>query len=204
MTELTSKNTISKKSKKVLDFIIRYQQENAKPPTVREIAKNCGFTSPSTAHFYIKKLEEAGLINRTGRNSRSLTVSAFSLQSSVPVPLVGTIRAGFPVTAEENIESYFSVPVEFAKSGCFFLRVKGNSMERAGILPGDLVLIKPSKTIENGEIGAFLVKGEATIKRFKTNNSTVVLMPENPEFEQIYPEELHILGKVTLLIRKYR
>lgn len=203
MTEKQPTERISKKSKKVFDFIISFFRKHSKPPTVREIAKNCGFSSPSTAHFHIKKLEKAGLISRTGKGSRSIKVEYFSTKPSIPVPLVGNIKAGYPATAEENIEEYYSLPQEFADDECFLLKIRGESMKDIGIMEGDLVLIKPSQTINPGKIGAFLVNNEATIKRFELRNGKPVLVPANKDYRPILPDSLYVLGKVVLLIRSY-
>lgn len=197
------KKVISKKTKEVFDFIVSYYYENRRPPTIREIASSLRFSSPSTAHFHIKKLEDAGLLKRSGRQSRSLTIDDAFLQPAVPVPVVGTIRAGTPVTAEENIESYCFIPEKYISGECFILKVKGDSMRDAGILPGDLLLIKQSNTIEPNAIGAFLIDGEATVKKFKYIDSRPALVAENPEYEPIFPQNLQVLGKVILLIREY-
>lgn len=203
MTGTEQFKKISKKSKEVFDFIVSYYSKNRRPPTIREVAFSLRFSSPSTAHFHIKKLENAGFLRRTGRHSRSISIDDAFIQPAIPIPVVGTIRAGMPVMADENIEYYYFIPEKLVSGECFLLRVKGDSMKDAGILPGDLLLIRQSNTINQNEIGAFMIDGEATIKKFRYVDSKPALIAENPDYETIFPQDLLILGKVILLIRSY-
>lgn len=170
---------------------------------MREIASACGFASPSTALFHLRKLERAGLVARAPRSSRTAVLADAREARAALVPVVGVIRAGEPVLAEQHIEEYVAVPAALAEDESFVLRVRGDSMSGAGILDGDYVLVRRSSTIEPGEIGAFLIGSEATVKRFALRDGRPVLLPENPAYEPIAPDELVVLGRVRYLMRTY-
>lgn len=197
---------LTPQQRRVLEFIRRSLEEQGYPPSVREICGEMGFRSSSTAHRYLETLEEKGYIKRTASRPRAIRI----LQSTSPptlqhrsVPLLGRIRAGLPLLAEENLEGYLPLPAEFTAGGEYFiLRVEGESMSGAGIQSGDLVLIRRQKSLENGEIGAFLLHDEATIKRFYRDQDSVRLEPANEQFEPIFTREVEILGRVTGLYRR--
>lgn len=194
--------SLSKKTRQVYQFILDYISTNGTPPTVREIARGCGLASPSSAQFHLDKLERAGLISRRERTSRSITPIE-QVRPGVLVPLVGRIKAGQPATAEENIESYYSLPADLTPRGSFLLRVSGDSMEEAGILDGDLVLIEPADNLSRRAIGAFLIDDEATIKYFDVIDGRPALVPANRNYPTLFPENLSVLGRVIMLLRLY-
>ena len=195
---------LSRKTEDVLRFIDAYWERNLRPPTVREIAAGCGLASPSSAHFHIRKLERLGLIARDrGGATRSRRIASPAWQTLKSVPVVGAIRAGAPILAEEAVEGMLGVPAEWADEGGFLLRVTGDSMTGAGILPADLVLVKPSPSIAPEEIGVFLVGDEATIKRFRIVDGRPALVPENPAYDVLFPEDFRVIGKVAYLLRRY-
>ncbi len=171
-------------------------------PTVREIAAACGISSPSVVHRHLLALEKEGRITRTAGRARSAGVSR---PASTLVPLVGRVAAGLPVTAVEWIEEYLPLPADMAGGDQpFALRVVGESMKNAGILPGDLVICEKTPVAENGEIVVALIDGEATVKRFFHKADRVVLQPENPDFAPIESQSVTLLGRVTAVLRWYR
>lgn len=190
------------KSEKILEFIRDYLNKNQNMPTVREIAKAIGVSSTSTVAYYLKKLENKGLISIEGKKSRNIKLNeTTSLKKQIPI--LGLIRAGIPTYAEENIEGYLNVDEFLFKKGDFLLRVKGDSMKDAGIFDGDLVLVKQIPVINSGEIGVFMVDGESTIKEFSLEKGQPKLIPKNKDYPTIYPKELIVIGKVTAVIREF-
>lgn len=192
---------------RVLDFICRQVAEQGYPPSVREICRELGFRSSSTAHHYLETLEELGYIERLPSRPRAIRVLEPAGVSRLPqcryVPLIGRIRAGQPLFAEENREGFFPLPAEFAAGGEYFiLRVEGESMSGAGIQDGDLVIVRRQKTVENGEIGVFLLGDEATVKRFYREKDIIRLQPANDQFEPILTRQVEVLGRVTGLFRR--
>lgn len=186
---------------RIYETIVRMIQEQGYAPSVREIGEAVGLKSPSTVHFHLKKLEEAGLIEKGACKGRAIAVSG-PLQED-RVPIVGHVAAGTPILAQECIEDYITFDTH-GKSGEFFaLRVRGYSMKNAGILPGDLVVVRSQPTASSGEIVVALLGEEATVKRLKLDKSQVWLMPENEEFSPINGNDAQILGKVTAVIRQY-
>jgi repressor LexA len=187
---------------KILKFILEYLKSNQKPPTIREIATAVGLKSTSSVSYYLKKLEKKGLLVRETGISRNLKLTAIKTDVGKSLlPVVGTVRAGEPIYAEENIETYLDLPHYFANKGDFLLRVKGDSMTDAGIFENDLLLIRQTPVILPGEIGVFLVDGEATVKEFKIINGRPALVPKNPFYTIIYPDELMVVGKVVAVLR---
>lgn len=185
---------------RIFEFLKDFQEKNQKPPSVREIAEFFGFSSTSTVNYYLKKLQQRGLITLEGRKARNIRINYIhKVRSSLP--LVGVIRAGVPVYAEENVEDYINLNETVARKGDFLLRVKGDSMKDAGIFEGDLVLVRQTPVVEKGEIGVFLVEGEATVKRFEILNGKPALVAANPNYEPLFPENLTVIGKVTAVIR---
>ncbi|MDI9457284.1 MAG: transcriptional repressor LexA [Dethiobacteria bacterium] len=192
---------------RVLDFICRQVAEQGYPPSVREICQALGFRSSSTAHHYLDKLEELGYIERSPARPRAIRVLDPDGVSRLPqcryVPLLGRIRAGEPLFAEENLEGYFPLPAKFTAGGEYFmLRVEGESMSGAGIHDGDLVIVRRQKTVENGEVAAFLLGDEATVKHFYREKNMIRLQPANDQFEPILTREVEVLGRVAGLFRR--
>lgn len=202
------------KQKKILDFVNRQVAEKGYPPSVREICRAVGFKSTSTVHAYLKKLEEAGQIQKDPTKPRALKIlnkERKSLEGYVAdqeienIPVLGKITAGQPILAVENIEETFPVPVQYLdNSTVFMLKVRGDSMINAGILDGDYILVRQQNTANNGDIVAALIEDEATVKTFYKENGHIRLQPENPSYEPIIVEDdLTILGKIIGLFRKY-
>lgn len=198
MKELTAKQ------QRIYDYIVDYTADNGYPPSVREIAAAVGLKSPSTVHFHLKALEEAGAINRGSGKTRAITASDEVSSGRVnQVPLVGSVAAGSPITAEECIEDYLTFDTEGLSGEHFALRIRGESMLKAGILPGDIVIVHQQETAYNGEIVIAMIDGEATCKRLSRRNGQVWLMPENDDYQPIDGSEAAILGKVTAVVRRY-
>ncbi|NLA04346.1 MAG: transcriptional repressor LexA [Firmicutes bacterium] len=197
---------LTRQQQRVLDFIRRSVEEHGYPPSVREICREMRFRSSSTAHRYLETLEDKGYIERTASRPRAIRVLDTGVSPTLQcryVPLIGRIRAGRPLFAEENFEGHLPLPADFTAGGDYFiLRVEGESMTGAGIQEGDLVLVRRQRTLENGEIGAFLLDDEATIKHFFREKDSVRLQPANERFAPIRTREVEILGRVTGLYRR--
>ena len=183
----------------VYNFLVR-ELSGGLPPTVREICRATGIKSTSTVHAGLESLEEQGLITRDPHNSRAIRITAASDSSFVPV--VGRITAGQPILAVEEIEDYIPYPTKDSKS-LFALRVVGLSMRDAGILDGDIIIADRDLQSRSGDIVVALDGEEATVKRLLLKDGQVILMPENPDYSPIYPENPEILGKVVGNFRKY-
>lgn len=190
------------KQKRFMDFILEFQSENGYSPSVREIASGLGIASTSTVKNMLDKLESEGVLTKSSGVARS--VSAVKEQRE-GIPVIGHIRAGAPVMAEEHIEGY--VPIkEFIKhsNGGFFLVVDGDSMKDKGILPGDYVFIRPQKEISNGQIGAFRINGDVTLKTFRQTNDGIFLMPANKDYKPIVispDDNFEVIGRYVMLMR---
>ena len=193
---------IDQKLEKVLNFVKRYQSENGFPPSVREICQALSIKSTATAHDYLAKLEKLGSISKNANKNRAIVLA--DALDYVSVPLVGTVTAGTPILAVENLDGYYPLPPELAEEeNSFLLQVKGDSMIEAGILDGDKIICRKTQTAENGEIVVALIDDSATVKRFFKRNGKIILHPENERLCDIVLDEAYILGKVTGLIRKY-
>jgi repressor LexA len=205
---------VSNRQREIYDFIVAYARRHGYPPTVREIGAEVGLASPSTVHVHLAKLEQAGYLRRDPTKPRALELvgregARERGATAVHVlPLVGEIAAGSPLLAEQNIEDYVAVPEPLSRGEDeFLLRVRGESMVEAGIMPGDYVVVRRQSTAENGEVVAALVgddeaAGEATVKTFYRENGRIRLQPENSALEPLYPEHVEILGKVVGLFRR--
>ena len=170
-------------------------------PTVREICERVGIKSTSTVHYYLKELVDEGYIVKDDLKKRTIKLPG---SSTIAVPLLGTVTAGIPITAIEEIEEYLPVPnLSGNPEDYFALHVRGESMINAGILDGDIVVVRKTPVCRNGDIVVALIDDEATVKRFYREKDHFRLMPENPDFEPIIVEEMTILGKVAALIRNY-
>ena len=195
---------------KILDFIKSEIDLKGYPPSVREICSAVGLKSTSTVHAHLNHLEEQGLIRRDSTKPRALAVLDGSHQRGRSVPLVGRITAGQPVLAVENIEDYLVLPQNMlGRDDSFCLRVSGDSMIEAGILDGDIVVLRQQDTAENGDIVAAMVQseamdeGEATLKRIFYEDGRVRLQPENSAMEPIYADSVTVLGKLCALFRQF-
>lgn len=187
---------------RVYETIIRMIDEQGYAPSVREIGEAVGLKSPSTVHFHLKKLEEAGLIEKGACKGRAITVPVQQVPED-RVPLVGSVAAGAPILAQECIEDYITFDTHGKAGEYFALRVRGMSMVNAGILPGDLVVVRRQQTANNGEIVVALLEDEATVKRLSRRNGQIWLLPENDDYSPIDGTYASILGKVTAVVRWY-
>lgn len=192
----------------ILRYIEDYLAERGYPPTVREIAAAVGLSSPASVHGYLAALEAKGCIRKGAAKRRALELvrpvdSGRRAGSSLrAVPLVGRVAAGTPILAEENVEEYVDLPAFLRGGECFALRVSGDSMIKAGILDGDLVVVRRQETADDGDIVVALIDGEATLKRFFREQDRVRLQPENDDMEPLYVREPVIAGKVTGVLRR--
>ena len=190
---------------KILDFIKSEIEEKGYPPSVREICAAVGLRSTSTVHAHLNHLESQGLIRRDPTKPRALEVLDGSQSRGRSVPLVGRVTAGQPILAIENIEEYLSLPQSVLGQGeMFSLRVEGESMIDAGIMDGDIVVLRQQDTAENGEIVVAMTdENEATLKRIYYEPDRVRLQPENPTMAPIYVDNVAVLGKLVALIRQF-
>jgi repressor LexA len=201
---------LTKRQQEIFDFIKRYSAKHGYPPTVRDIGKAVGLASSSTVHAHLANLEKLGLLRRDPSKPRAIELldrAVETVRSAVRpagVPLVGSVAAGQPILAEENIEEYVDVPSAVGgEDGDFVLRVRGDSMIEAGILEGDYVVVRPQDVAVDGEIVVALVgeESEATVKRFFREPDHVRLQPENAAMEPIRSSDVRVLGKVVGLYR---
>ena len=195
------------KQQEIYDFILRYSKEQGYPPSVREIGAAVHLKSPSTVHFHLKKLEAEGFILKADGKTRTLTVAgAPAAQPELPadrVPVVGNVAAGSPILAEECIEDYLDFDTGGLSGEHFALKVRGESMLGAGILPGDLVVVHQQESFHNGDIVVALFEDEATVKTLRRKDGHVWLMPENPEYQPIDGDRAELVGRVVGVVRKY-
>ena len=200
MSQLTTRQ------QQVYDFLAGYIADQGYPPTLQEIAGHLQVSGNLGVLRHLQVLERKGLINRSPGSSRSIVLADRSRSESLDLPLVGTVQAGLPQLAEEQIETYLAVDSSLVKGkDSFLLRVRGESMIDAHIMPGDLVVVRPQSSAENGEIVVALIDDEATLKRFYREGEEIRLKPENSRMKSlIYRErdaEVQIIGKVTGLCR---
>ena len=189
---------------KILDFIKQEIEIKGYPPSVREICRAVGLKSTSTVHAHLNHLEDQGLIRRDATKPRALEVLDGSQVRGQSVPLVGKVTAGLPILALENIEEHLVLPRSMlGRDEGFCLRVQGESMIEAGIMDGDIVVLRKQDTAENGDIVVALVEDEATLKRIFYEENRVRLQPENHTMEPIYVDRAAVLGKLVALIRQY-
>lgn len=190
---------LSENEKRVFEYI-KQRLEDGYPPTVREICSEFGFKSTSTAHRYIASLTEKGLLEKASNQNRAIKLVG---SNGVKVPLVGTVTAGQPITAIEEITDYLNFqPERHYTNPLFALKVRGESMINAAILDGDIVIVEQVPVAENGEIVVALVENEsATVKRFYKEDGHFRLQPENDTMEPIIVDEVKILGRVVAVIR---
>jgi repressor LexA len=197
------------RQRRIIEYIRKTVRERGYPPTVREIGEAVGLASSSSVHAQLANLEKRGLVKRDPTKPRAMELRGpgSSRRGGVDVPLVGRISAGTPILADQNIEEYLTVPTGFAGADDHFaLRVSGDSMIGAGILDGDMVVVRRQNAAGEGDIVAALLPGaaedEATVKRLHREDGRVVLMPENPAMEAIEMTDGSIVGKVVAVLRK--
>jgi repressor LexA len=198
---------LSPRQKKIIDFIRSEVRHKGYPPSVREIGEAVGLRSSSTVHAHLEKLESMGYIRRDPTKPRAIEVTDGSSPQTpigmISLPLLGKVTAGEPILAEQNIEQFINVPSDFVRgnSAQFVLRVKGESMLNAGILDGDLILVRQQSWADNGDIVVAMLEDEATVKRFFRDKDAIRLQPENPQYAPIITRDVVILGKVTGVFR---
>lgn len=200
---------ISKKQEQILNYIKNEILERGFPPAVREICQAVGLKSTSSVHSHLESLERNGYIRRDPTKPRAIEIldESFNMirREMVNVPIIGTVAAGQPILAEQNIEGYFPIPTEYMPNKqSFMLKVKGESMINAGIFDGDKVLVKQQATAENGDIVVALVDDSATVKTYYKENGHYRLQPENDSMDPIIVDKCEILGKVFGVFRIFQ
>jgi repressor LexA len=197
---------LTKRQKEIFDFIRRYAAKYGYPPTVREIGKAVGLTSSSTVHAHLANLEKIGLLRRDPSKPRAIELLVGKAKRAVRgpgLPVVGSVAAGQPILAEENIEEYVEVPELIGgEQGDYILQVRGDSMRDAGILEDDYVVVRPGPDADNGEIVVALLGDEATVKRFYREKDRIRLQPANKAYKPIRTREAELLGKVVGVFRR--
>jgi repressor LexA len=207
---LESRNELTPTQEKVFEFLKDFLREKGFPPTLREIASHFGLKGPKGPQKTLNILERKGYIRKIPGGSRAIEILSypqFSLTHILSVPIVGSVRAGEPILAIENIEGYINLDRSLVSSGdVFLLRVQGDSMIEAHIQDGDFALVKPQPNAENGEIVVALIEDEATIKRIFMKRDLIRLEPANPKMEPILvkkgEKKITIVGKVVGIFRK--
>ena len=203
---------LSERQKQIFKYILQEINKKGYPPSVREIGKAVGLKSPASVHSHLKTLEKLNYIRRDPSKPRAIEVlynkddTEQMRKEMIDIPLVGKVTAGEPILAEENIEDYFPVPADYLKTTSkdfFMLKVKGDSMINAGIHDGDLVIAQKQNNANNGEIVIGLIEDEATVKSYYKEEDHIRLQPENDNYEPILSKNVHVLGKVVGLYRKF-
>ncbi|KOF56873.1 transcriptional repressor LexA [Clostridium guangxiense] len=191
----------------IYEFIRQEVLDKGYPPSVREICAKVGLSSTSTVHSHLSKLEKKGLIRRDPTKPRAIEIikDPIAKKEMVDIPIVGKVQAGQPILAVENIEDYFTIPLNFVRGNndLFILKISGESMIEAGIYDGDLAIIEKVNSAENGEIVVALIENEATIKRFFKENDKIRLQPENHTMDPIIVDDCKIIGKLKGIYREY-
>ncbi|MBQ3556857.1 MAG: transcriptional repressor LexA [Oscillospiraceae bacterium] len=199
---------LTNKQQQIYDYIRAFQSEHGYPPSVREIGEAVGLSSPSTVHFHLKGLEEAGVISKAAGKTRAISMHDQAVAEEMDghenrVPVVGNVAAGSPILAQESVEEYLTFDTNGMEGEHFALCVRGESMLNAGILPDDLVVVHRQQDARNGEIVVALLEDEATVKTLDRRNGKTWLLPENPDYQPIDGTYAQILGKVVAVVRRY-
>ncbi len=202
-------DSLTDRQNKILDYIRYVTKVRNYPPSVREIGEAVGLSSSSTVHNHLNQLERRGLIRRDPSKSRTVQLvqdeaADKQRRNAISVPVVGNVAAGAPILAEQNIEDHLLLSPDMAQDGFFLLRVRGDSMVNAGILDGDMVLVRPQQEATNGSIVVAMVDGDATVKRFERGNGHVKLIAENPAYAPIVTSNVMLVGAVRGVIRMFR
>jgi repressor LexA len=203
---------LTKRQQEIFDFIGKYSAKYGYPPTVRDIGKAVGLASSSTVHAHLANLEKIGLLRRDPSKPRAIELLDRAVGSAVDsvrsivrpdsLPLLGSVAAGQPILAEENIEEYVPVPsIAGGEDGDYLLRIRGESMKDAGIVEDDLVVVHRQDTAQQGDIVVALLGEEATVKRYFRESDHIRLQPENETMEPIRTKEVKVLGRVVGLLR---
>jgi len=196
------------KQRLIYEFIKSQLKEKGYPPSVREICSAVGLRSTSTVHAHLQKLEKKGLIRRDPTKPRAIEIlddAEKPDREMLQIPIIGTVTAGAPVLAVENIEDTFVLPVNFVKSNkqLFMLKVQGESMVDAGILDGDMAILEVANSAENGDIVVALIGNDATLKRFYREKEYIRLQPENKHMNPIILNQCTIIGRLVGVYRRY-
>jgi repressor LexA len=208
---MPDRTSLTNRQREILDLISSTVAERGYPPTVREIGDTVGLSSPSTVHSHLSTLAAEGFIRRDPTKPRAIEVisddgaTPISRAAVRDVPLVGSIAAGSPILAEEDIEEVYPLPTELVgQEPVFMLKIRGDSMVDAGILDRDYVVVQKQQTASNGQIVAALVDGEeATVKTFERSANGITLVPANDNFEPVvYTDSIEILGIVVAVLRR--
>lgn len=195
---------LTPRQRKVLEIVTSFIQEYGYPPSLRQIGVELGVSGTLGVMKHLEALEKKGYLRRDGGSSRGIVLVRDRQPEMVSLPVVGVVRAGLPALAIEDVEGYYPVEKMKLRGGTFFLRVKGDSMINDAILDGDLALIRPQSTAENGDIVVAMVNGEATLKRFYRERGRIRLQPANPNMDPIYiaaGDDVSIVGKALKIIR---
>lgn len=211
---------LTAQQQRVLSFMLEYRAKNGFPPTVREIAASLGYKSPNNVRQHLRLIEQKGVIRLFPSKARGIEFHPDLLRDPLPdeesgceenieqgVPLIGSVAAGSPITAIENIEGYVTLDrTLFNGEGLFALRIRGDSMTGMGILNGDIVIVKSQPQASHNEVVVVIIDGDATLKRFIRENGTIRLRAENPQYEDIVLDpasSIQIAGRLLGVIRKY-
>ncbi|MCD8120232.1 MAG: transcriptional repressor LexA [Lachnospiraceae bacterium] len=200
-----SQDKLTKKQQEVLDCIKDHYLKRGFPPSVREICETVHLKSTSSVHAHLETLEKLGYIRRDPTKPRAIEILDDSLVRAeiTSIPIVGHVAAGQPILAEDNIEGYFQVPMEFLPNQeLFIMTVKGDSMINVGIFEGDYLIVASQQSAQNGDIVVALVEDSVTVKRFYKEEGHIRLQPENDAMEPILVSDCMILGKAVSLYRK--
>lgn len=202
---------LTRKQQQIYNFILEFTAQHGYPPSVREIGTAMGLKSPSTVHFHMKGLEQAGVIIKAEGKTRAISLPGVSLgqlaEERSPrtnqIPVLGNVAAGAPILAQECIEDYLTFDTQGLSGEHFALQVRGESMINAGILPGDLVVVHRQQEVHNSEIVVALFEDEATVKTYQNKDGHVWLMPANQNYQPIDGSHAEIIGKVVAVVRRY-
>ena len=201
---------ISTKQREILEYIKSEILSRGYPPAVREICEAVNLKSTSSVHSHLETLEKNGFIRRDPTKPRAIEICDDNFQmvrtETASLPVIGTVAAGTPILAEENIDSYFPVPADIIPNGepSFVLKVKGDSMINAGIFNGDQIFVQQCNTARNGDLIVALVEDSATVKTFYKEKNHIRLQPENDDMEPIIVDDCQILGKVFGVFRYFK
>lgn len=198
-------------TEQIYEYLQAVIPEQGYAPSVREIGRAVGLKSPSTVHFHMKGLEEAGVIVKAEGKTRAISLPGFvrgpiaeeEHSRANQIPVLGNVAAGAPILAQEHIEEYLTFDTQGLSGEHFALKVRGESMLDAGILPEDLVVVHRQQQVRSGDIVVALFEDEATVKTFRRQKGHVWLIPENPDYQPIDGTRAEIIGKVVAVIRRY-
>jgi repressor LexA len=204
---------LTREQQRVMSFILSYREENGFPPTVREIAVALGYRSPNNVRQHLRLIEQKGFLRLLSGKARGIEITTpLSAaeeydKEETGVPLIGSVAAGSPITAIENVDGYVTLDRSIFKGGGLFaLRIKGDSMTGMGILNGDIVVVRKKSEARHGEVVVVIIDGDATLKRFVTESGEIRLRAENPAYDDIILDpgsSIQVAGKLVGVIRKY-